>query len=142
MADENIGYFKVNVSTADGALPIQGARVTVSSIDEEGNQVVRDVMQTDRAGVTPTIELPAPSLKESYDPDAETGQRAYFYYQVEVDADGYYPERFVNVALFPGVVTIQNAALIPYPSGYDHSDTGTDEVYSYDASGFEAERGG
>ena len=142
MADENIGYFKVNVSTADSALPIQGARVTVSSIDTDGNMQVLGVMTTDRAGVTRLMELPTPALRESFDADADSAQRAYFYYQVEVDADGYYPERFVNVALFPGVVTIQNARMIPYPAGYDHSLSGADEIVTDASSGFESERGG
>ena len=141
MADENIGYFKVNVSTADGALPVQGASVTVSSIGENGESKIWGVMMTDRAGVTRTLELPAPSLRESYDADADSASRAYSYYQVNVEAEGYFPAEFVNVALFPGIVTVQNAKLIPYPEGYDDS-AGTEEIFGGDASGFEAQRGG
>ena len=141
MEDENTGFFRVNVTTADGALPIQGATVTVSSVGENGDNTILGVMKTDSAGVTRTMELPAPPLRESFDEDTGTAQRAYFYYQVDVDAEGYYPERFVNVGLFPGVVTIQRAKLIPYPAGYDSSVTG-DEIITNDVSGFEAERGG
>ena len=142
MADENVGYFKVNVTTADGALPVQGARVTVSSVEENGDRKVWGVMLTDRAGTTRELELPAPSLRESFDADSGSPSRAYSYYQVEVDAEGYYPASYVNVALFPGIVTIQNARLIPYPSGYEPSVPGEGEIFGGDASGFEAERGG
>ncbi|MBQ7499624.1 MAG: hypothetical protein IJT91_01890 [Clostridia bacterium] len=141
MEDENTGFFKVNVTTADGALPIQGAKVTVSSIGENGESRVWGVMTTDSAGVTRTMELPAPPLRESFDGNAGSEQRAYSYYQVDVDAEGYIPERFVNVALFPGIVTIQNSKLIPYPEGYDRSIAG-DGIITSDVSGFEAERGG
>ena len=62
MAEQGRGYITVNVRTAGGALPVEGALVTVSSSD---NGTVVAVTVTDHAGLGEIIELPTPPKSNS-----------------------------------------------------------------------------
>ena len=57
MAEQGRGFITVNVRTAGGALPVEGALVTVSASD---TGTVIAVMLTDNAGLSEIIELPKP----------------------------------------------------------------------------------
>ena len=58
------GTLIVAVSTAGGALPVEGALVTVRGSKPE-NSGVLSVVTTDRSGRTPRITLPAPPAADS-----------------------------------------------------------------------------
>lgn len=111
-----VGYLLVEAKTADGALPIPGAQVTVTSTPGEGN--VKLTVETDLSGRTERLVLPTASRNMTQ--SASNPQR-YLTYHVSVLADGYYPFEANQVPVFVGVTTLQPAMLIA-KSAYE-SDT-------------------
>lgn len=104
---EGSGGLRVSVRTADNALPIEGARVTVWSLSDP--TPIR-VMLTDRSGSTEILSLPAPAAALSLSPG---NGEPYAVYRMAVEADGYYRQENGSVPIFDGVLSLQNAPLIP-----------------------------
>lgn len=104
-----VGYLIVNVSTARGAIPLEGASVTVY-YEEPENTSVFSVMTTDRSGKTQKIELPAPRRELSEVPG---NTKPYATYTVAVEKDGYYSVTNVGVPIFDGVTSIQPVEMLP-----------------------------
>lgn len=108
------GYLLVRVSTAQGAIPVSGATVTVR--DNLGVEVPPDrgsvisVMTTDRDGRTQRIALAAPPRGDSLSPN---GKIPYATYNVDVEATGYYRQYFHAVPVYDTVTSIQPALLVP-----------------------------
>lgn len=105
----SIGTLIVSVYTAGGAIPIEGALVTVHGTDKQGSGVI-SVLYTDQSGNTPRISLPAPPASTSESPGNST---PFATYNVEVDKENFYPKSFINVPIFAGTTSIQPANLIP-----------------------------
>lgn len=103
---EGSGGLRVSVRTADGALPIGGARVSVWG--EEREPIA--TLLTDRSGVTEVLALPAPRAAASLSPGSDA---AYAVYRLAVEREGYYRQENAQVPIFDGVLSLQNAALIP-----------------------------
>ena len=109
-----VGYLLVRVSTAQNAIPVEGARVTVSvggnrkGAEDDG---VIGVFYTDRSGNTEKITLPAPPKRESESPGfaGEPFDR----YDIRVEAEGYYPAEYSGAPVFELVTSIQSVNLIP-----------------------------
>ena len=112
---ENMGQgnLLVQVTLAKAAIPIEGAKVTVT--DADGNVVMRAV--TDQSGRTESIPLPAPSAEYSQNPGGTV--RPYSVYNIQVAYPGYYVEDAVNVPIFDKVNSIQPIPLEPLPAGTD-----------------------
>ena len=110
-----MGYLVVRASTAGGAIPLEGATVTIwnDAYGTEERGGVRHILKTDRDGNTQHISLPAPPRAISYQP----GGIPYAFYHVDVFAQGYYPQHFIRVPVYDTVTSIQNAYLIPLPEG-------------------------
>ena len=108
-APADAGYLVVNVRTAGGALPFEGALVTVYA----GNLPVAQVV-TDRMGVSPRLTLPTPPKSNSLRPG---GQTPYAEYTVVTEAAGYYPVTDLRLPIYPGVTSIQPVELIPRMAG-------------------------
>ena len=102
-----VGYLVVEAQTADGALPVQGAQVPVTSTPGEGN--VRITVETDQSGRTERLVLP--TVSRNLNQTASNPQK-YLTYLVTVTADGYYPFVARAVPIFVGVTTLQSAILI------------------------------
>ena len=102
-----VGYLLVEVKTAEGALPVSGAQVTVTSQPGEGN--VRITVETDKSGRTERLVLPTASRNMNQSSD---NPQSYISYHVSVVADGYYPFEASPVPVFVGVTTLQPAILI------------------------------
>ena len=105
----DVGYLVVNATTAGGALPYEGALVTVYS----GNLPIAQVT-TDRMGVTPKLTLLTPPKSYSLSPG---GQTPYAEYTVVTEAAGYYPVTDLRLPIYPGVTSIQPVELIPRMAG-------------------------
>ncbi len=103
------GTLVVAVSTASGAIPIEGAVVTVYGSDEL-NSGVRTVIYTNRSGNTEKITLPAPPASLSENPGSIS---PFAKYNVDVNKEGYNLRTFVNVPIFAGITSIQPVNLIP-----------------------------
>ena len=90
-------------STAGGALPVEGAFVTVRGASPENSGVLAAV-STDCSGRTPRIMLPTPPAADSEKPGME---KPYATYNIEVEKDGFFHQSFTNVPLFAGTTSIQ-----------------------------------
>ena len=110
--DTSTGYLVVRVSTARGAIPLENAAVNIRGGDREQSGVLHS-LRTDRDGKTPVVSLPTPPLSESETPNGET---PYAVYHVDVFKEGYLPLFFHNVPIFPSVISIQPAVMVPDPS--------------------------
>lgn len=104
------GTLIVTVFTANGALPVEGALVTVKGSSREDSGVI-SVVTTDRSGRTPRIALPAPPAAQSEKPGTE---KPYATYNIDVDKDNFFPQSYINVPIFAGTTSIQPVNLIPY----------------------------
>ncbi len=112
------GSLVVQVVTAGGALPLEGAAVTVS--DETGEWINESItVTTSPGGLTPRIFLPTPPRALSMSPSADV---PYSLYNIAVSVPGYFPYTAKNVPVFSGVNSFQIVRLIPI-APYESSDT-------------------
>ena len=102
-----VGYLIVEARTADNALPIQNAVVTVASTLGTGS--VKLTTETDNSGRTERLALPTVSRSYSEKPGTP---HPYATYEITVVADGYYPFYSYEVPVFNGVTSLQRANLI------------------------------
>ncbi len=107
--NQNVGYLIVNVSTARGAIPLEGASVEVT-YDEPDNTSILTVMTTNSNGKTEKIELPAPSRELS---EAPGNNKPYSTYTIKIDKEGYYTVTNSRVPIFAGVTSIQPVEMLP-----------------------------
>ncbi len=114
------GYLVVRVSTANGAIPLPGAHVTVRGGEESNSDYYRS-FYSGASGLTEKIALPAPLRSLSEDP-SNGGIRPYALYSIDVFNDGYVDLSFVNVPVFDTITSIQPANMIPRPDN-EYSDS-------------------
>lgn len=114
-ATQDEGYLVVKVSTARGAIPLVDASVTVRGGDAETSGVLY-ALRTDRDGKTPRVTLPTPPKSASQTPGTVP---PYAVYNIDVFKDGYIPLFFQQVPIFPAVLSVQPAVMVPaeQPSG-------------------------
>lgn len=104
--NEASGSILVQVTLANGAVPVRDAKVTIS--DNDGRVIASGV--TDQSGKISRIELPAPSLEYSQSPGLTV---PYYTYNIRIEKPGFYTEEYLNVAVFPGIGSIQGVSLEP-----------------------------
>ena len=102
-----VGYLIVEARTAENALPIERAVVTVTSTRGTGN--VKINAETDNSGRTERLALPTVARTLSEKPGTP---HPYATYDIQVVAEGYYPFFAYDVPIFNGVTTLQRANLI------------------------------
>ena len=106
-AVEDEGYLQVRAFTADKALPVEGALVTVTT--NEG--VLAATLLTDRDGMTDVITLKAaPSVPTDFEEITSPNTCS-----VEVVKDGFLPFKSESVPIFSGLTNLVSAQLIPLP---------------------------
>ena len=124
------GYIIVRVSTARGAIPLEGATVTVRNYDPEfeaGRGDIIAVYTTNSSGLTERFALPAPPRELSMSPG---NGKSYQSYNLTVTKDGYGNQEYINVPVFEGITAVQNADLIPLP------ENGQTDRYQYGSGQF------
>lgn len=104
-AEGSYGGLVVEVKTARGALPVEGARVEIGS---EGG--VSRILYTDRSGRTERISLSAPAKSLSLTPGIPN---SFSTYTVSVSKSGFHPFVSKSVPVFSGITSIQPVELIP-----------------------------
>lgn len=121
-----IGRLVVQVTTARDSLPVENAIVTVSTVGAGGvPPVLLHTASTDRSGLTPSFDLPAPPRASSM----SSGQNLPFaVYTVQIEHEGYQPVGIVNVSIFDGVASTLPVFLVPLPEGQSSSEERTIEV--------------
>ena len=109
------GYLILHVTTARGAIPLEGAQVSIRSNPEKPNATAGDVLATLVSGTdgnTARIPLDAPPRATSMRPG---NGLPYASYIAEVRLDGYYDPVYSGIPLFDGITAIQPVDLIPLP---------------------------
>jgi hypothetical protein len=117
------GYIIVRASAADGAVPVQGALVTVYAADGENSNILA-TRTTDSGGKTDKISLPAPPRALSETPD-DGGVRPYAIYNIDVSKVGYYDSFNSEVPVFDGITSVLPVVMIPL-SEYNSEDVRPD----------------
>lgn len=131
------GGLTVSVTVANRAIPIEGAKVTVSRDTDSGEEIIR-VMMTDASGNTERISLPAPPAQNSLSPG---NSNVYSKYNVRVEKDGYYKTENIGVPVFAGRTSIQPVALQALPFGIKSDEVMTDTETEPDDLWTETEEG-
>ena len=119
----SIGFLQVAVKTANGALPVQNANVSIYSYsngEENGNILYS--LTTDTDGKTGKVALDAKSKSLSMTP-IENGVIPFTTYNIKVNAEGFYENSYINAPVFEGITSIQPVELIPV---LENSGTGDD----------------
>lgn len=127
------GSLIVHVSTARGAIPLEGAMVTVRNFFQEPEENRGDavaVLVSGRDGNTPVLTLDAPPREESMEPMNGAPGLPYARYNLEVRLEGYEHQNYISVPIFDGILAIQPVYLIPIPeNGSDGNREGTEYFY-------------
>ena len=108
---DSIGYLIVKVSTARGAIPLENATVNIRGGTQDTSGILYS-LRTNRDGQTERIALPTPPRSASQKP---SDSPPYATYAIDVFLDGYIPLAFDTVPVFPAVLSIQPAVMIPQP---------------------------
>ena len=108
------GNLVIHVTTARGAIPLEGAQVMIRNalppnVPARGDAITTEI--TDRDGNTRPIRLPTRPREESLRPG--NGTPPFQTYQIDVRLEGYYDQNYLNVPIFDGITAIQPVDLIP-----------------------------
>lgn len=102
------GGLKVSVTSTLGPLPVQGATVSISYTGMSDSII--ETLDTDESGQTEEIELPAPPLEYSLEPESN---RPYSEYDIQVNAPGYEPILIAGTQILPDTLALQPIEMIP-----------------------------
>ena len=113
MNSESIGFLVVEAKTANGALPVEGAKVSVYEYsqngDDKGGALLYSVL-TDQDGKTVELALDAKSKPLSMSPG---NKNPFSVYNIIVEKEGYYDNSYINAPIFQGITSVQPVDLIP-----------------------------
>lgn len=123
------GYIVVRVSTARGAVPLEGAEVIIRKSESNDSEAIVSMI-SNNAGLTSITPLSAPPRSLSESPG---NIKPFATYNIDVRADGYSTQYYNEVPIFDGITSYQNAILIPLPDNINSDN------YTYDFSkGFDS----
>lgn len=103
------GRMQVNVVSAGRNIPIANATVSISYTGEPGSII--EQLRTDSSGQTETIDLAAPPVEYSLDPNSTT--QPFSEYTITVTADGYEPVSISGSEIFSGETSLQEVDMTP-----------------------------
>ena len=111
------GKLIVQVTLARQAIPLENAKVTVNSTN--GSPIeINEVRYTGQNGRTEPIDLPAPQVYYSKQPQEKV--QPYAVYDVKSELDGYYTiENAKHALVFDNIASIQNIEMIPIEENRD-----------------------
>ncbi len=137
-SETGAGYLQVQVTSANGAIPEEGAQVLIFDYPDEGGGKFSQLLmslKTDSSGQTPTVELPAPPKSVSQTPG---DVKPYSSYNIEVSKEGFYNVEGVGVPVFDGVTSLQKINLIPQNANSPYPAEG---IQIIEAPGYDSLRG-
>lgn len=102
-----IGYLQIQARTAQGAVPLEGARVWV--LDDEGNALYHLI--TDESGETQTVSLE--TLDRSFSQNPYYLGKPYADYGVMVELEGFEPVTVTEIPIFEGETATLPVMLTP-----------------------------
>lgn len=106
METQSLGRLRVRLTTANFS-PVENATVRISQVSTPDK--VLDELTTNAAGLTPEVELPAPSIDYSQAPST---QQPYSEYTINATASDYAPVTIQNAEIFPNTTAIQESTMI------------------------------
>lgn len=106
---QSLGHLQINVTSQLGMIPVSDATVTISYTGDPGGTV--EQLQTDSSGQTAVIDLPAPPLEYSMEP--EQANQPYSEYNIQVDAPGYESVLVSGTEILPDVTALQPIQMMP-----------------------------
>ncbi|MCM1128053.1 MAG: peptidoglycan-binding protein [Lachnospiraceae bacterium] len=109
MDTQSLGQLQINVTSQLGMIPVSDATVTISYTGVPG--VTVEQLQTDSSGQTAVIDLPAPPLEYSMEP--EQANQPYSEYNIQVDAPGYESVLVSGTEILPDVTALQPIQMMP-----------------------------
>lgn len=108
MDTQNFGNLWVNAVSAENAVPIQDATVSISYTGVPDSVV--EQLTTDIIGRTESIELPAPPIEYSMEP---SDQQPYSEYNIRIEAPGYETIEVNGAEILPEQTAIQEVQMNP-----------------------------
>ncbi len=118
------GRFQVDALLSDIGSPAENAIITIVPTNNK-SQVVDEII-TDSSGQTPVIDLPAPPVDSSLQPN---GQMPYSEYDISVQMGGYEPVYVEGVQILSNTISYQNVTLLPQTNLPPQSNT--IEIYEH-----------
>ncbi len=108
------GYLILHVTTAEGALQLEGATVHILTYDpsREGGGEHIATLYSGADGNTSVLPLATKAKSDSLVAGSEP---PYDVYTAEVTLEGYAPVTYNGIPIFDGIVAIQPVNLIPLP---------------------------
>ena len=107
------GTLRVQARTELGFFPVPGARVTIRA---SGSDQILEEVTTDESGNSPLVELEAPDVAYSLEP--QTQVRPYSTYDITVESPEAETVRIVGVQIFAGQEAIQQILTLPRAEGF------------------------
>ena len=112
------GYLILHVTTAGGAIPLEGAKIDIKAYEPEessdlgtrGDTIASPISGADGNTVRIPLSAPPKSLSES-----PGNGIPYTRYSADVTLDGYYAQSYAGIPIFDGITSIQPVILIPLP---------------------------
>ncbi len=114
MQTQSLGKLRVRATTQNIApIPNATVRITTASLPD----TVIEELSTDASGLTPEVELPAPSPDYSQEPSTV---QPYAEYTITINAANYSPVTVQNAEILPQVTALQESVLaaVPQPELY------------------------
>ena len=117
--NESIGFLTINVRTANGALPIENALVSIyeNKEFENGNGDITNSngyllysVRTNKNGQTEKLALPTKNASLSQSPG---NIHPFMSYNVFASKEGYFDSDVINIPVFQGITSIQPINLVP-----------------------------
>ena len=103
------GSIKINVVSSVELIPVVNATVTISYTGDPNSPLME--LTTDSSGQTPTVELPAPPVELSLEP--ENLEQPYSEFNIEVTAEGYDPVLVSGSEILAGELSLQPVRMNP-----------------------------
>lgn len=107
------GRLQINVTSEITARPVPDASVQISYTGVPDSTL--EEVTTDSSGQSETLELAAPPLEYSLNPEIE--EQPYSEYTLNITAPGYEPISIAGAEILPDVTAIQNVQLRPTEPG-------------------------
>ncbi len=107
------GFLQISVVSGTGSIPVENASVSISFTGDPDAPLME--LTTDSSGQTPQVELPAPPVELSLEPENQL--QPYSEYNIQVTAPGYDPVLVSGSEILADEVSLQNITLHPTVDG-------------------------
>lgn len=105
----DIGRLQINITSGPTSFPVSGATVSISYTGVPGETL--EQLQTNSSGQTEVVELNAPPLELSLNPNNEV--QPYAEYTLDITAPGFEPVSISGTEILADVTALQNIQLQP-----------------------------